>query len=111
MLEVAWDVSQRIASAHSLLSTKAASMVERWGDEYVCVGPWQLADPRRRPAFTAEPGFSAFTESCRALGVPARVGRWEVPGRPRTILVDASALYRSRDEILARLWDEHRVDS
>ena len=111
VFEVSWEVAQKVGGIHTVLSTKARSLVERLGDRYVCVGPWRLADPRRAPTFEDEPGFSGFSESCRALGVPVRVGRWLVPGRPRALLVDASASYRAKDELLGRLWDQYRVDS
>lgn len=111
VFEVAFEVAHKVGGIHTVVSTKARTMAERLGDAYVCVGPWRLADPRRAPVFEDEPGFSGFADSCRALGVPVRVGRWLVPGRPRTLLVDASGFYRGKDEILGRLWDAHRVDS
>ena len=111
MFEVSWEVAHKVGGIHTVLSTKARAMVERLGDGYVCVGPWRLGDPRREPFFEPETGFSGFEESCRSLGVPVRVGRWRVPGRPRTILVDASGFYRGKDEVLGRLWDQYRVDS
>ena len=43
-------------------------------------------------AFEPEPGFESFADSCRELGAPVRVGRWKVPGRPRTILIEFSKL-------------------
>ena len=43
--------------------------------------------------------------------MPVRVGRWKIPGRPRTLLVDASGLYAKKDDFFATLWDRYRVDS
>src|SRR5262245_10214921 len=94
VFEVSWEVANKVGGVHTALSTNAKERVERHGDRYVCVGPWRLGDPRREPTFQDEGGFEGFAESCRALGVPVRVGRWLVPGRPRAILVDSSALYR-----------------
>src|SRR5262245_24217241 len=111
VFEVSWEVANKVGGIHTVLSTKAKSMVARLGDRYVCIGPWRLADPARAPSFADEGGFEGFAESCRSLGIPVRVGRWLVPGTPRAILVDSSALYRSRDDLLARLWDHYRVDS
>lgn len=111
VFEVSWEVAHKVGGIHTVLSTKARSMVERLGDGYVCVGPWRLGDPRREPIFDEDAGFSGFAESCRSLGAPVRVGRWRVPGRPRTVLVDASGFYRAKDDVLGRLWDQDRVDS
>ena len=80
VFEVSWEVANKVGGIHTVLSTKARSMVERLGDRYVCVGPWRLSDPHRSAVFQDEPGFEGFCESCRSLGVPVRVGRWMVPG-------------------------------
>src|SRR6185503_478608 len=40
-----------------------------------------------------------------------RVGRWKIPGRPRTILVEFSSLFAQKDAILAKLWENSKVDS
>ena len=40
-----------------------------------------------------------------------QVGRWEVPGRPLTVLIEFSSLYEKKDGILAGLWESYQVDS
>ena len=109
--EVSWDVCRRAGALHDDLVTRAAKAAEEFGDGYVLVGPWKLRDPETADAFEEEKGFASYTSSCRALGVPVRVGRWKVFGRPRAILVDGSGLVASRDALLTRLWESHRVDS
>ena len=52
-----------------------------------------------------------FLELCREAGFPVKVGRWRIPGRPRTILVEFSKLLQRKDELLAELWTKHDVDS
>lgn len=109
LYEVAWEVCHRIGGVHTVLAGRAAGHVRRHGDDYVCVGPWLLAEPPQ--AFEDDPDGAAFAEGCRAAGLPVRVGRWDVPGRPRTLLVDFSGLIAHKDRLLGELWDRHRVDS
>lgn len=111
LFEVSWEVANKVGGIHTVVSTKARTLVERYGDSYVAIGPWLLSNDRQEQAFEPEPGFEAFAESCRALGVPVKVGRWKIPGRPRTILVEFSSLFAQKDPILAGLWDRHQVDS
>ncbi len=96
---------------HDALVLRAVRAAEAFGDDAVFVGPWRLRDPGLVGVFEDDPAFAAYASSCRALGAPVRVGRWNVPGRPRVILVDASGLHARRDDVLARLWEQHRVDS
>ena len=70
LFEVSWEVCNKVGGIHTVVSTKASTLVRRLADEYVCVGPWLLNNPESDRAFEESPGFEAFTESCRELGVP-----------------------------------------
>jgi phosphorylase/glycogen(starch) synthase len=111
LFEVSWEVCNKVGGIHTVVSTKAKTLVGKLGDEYVAIGPWLLSGGTSGTGFEEERGFEAFCESCRALGVPVRVGRWKIPGRPRTILVEFSGLFAKKDQILARLWEHYKVDS
>ena len=109
LFEVSWEVCNKVGGIHTVVSTKAKTLSSRYGDAYVAIGPWLLAGGREQ--FEEEHGFAEFSESCRALGIPVRVGRWNIPGRPRTILVEFSGLFAKKDGVLAGLWEHHQVDS
>ncbi|MCK6481872.1 MAG: alpha-glucan family phosphorylase [Planctomycetes bacterium] len=111
LFEVSWEVCNKVGGIYTVVSSKAKLLVERFGDEYVCVGPWLLSAQDRESQFEEERGFEEFAESCRRLGVPVRVGRWRIPGRPRTVLVEFTGLLSGKDAWFARLWEKHRVDS
>jgi len=109
LFEVSWEVCNKVGGIHTVVSTKAKTLVARYGDAYVAIGPWLLSGGNHQ--FEEESGFADFCEGCRALGVPVRVGRWRIPGRPRTILVEFSGLFAAKDAVLAGLWERHNVDS
>jgi len=112
LFEVSFEVCNKVGGIYTVLSTKAPTLTERLGDDYICIGPWLLHDAEESPVpFEAEPGFESFEESCREMGLPVQVGRWTIPGRPRTILVEFSSLYEEKDEVLADLWEQYQVDS
>ncbi len=110
LFEVSWEVCNKVGGIHTVVSTKAKTLVERLGDDYVAIGPWILTGGQPSSAFEEEPN-DAFADRCRAMGIPVRVGRWRIPGRPRTILVEFSGLYAQKDEILGELWNDWKVDS
>ena len=111
LFEVSWEVCNKVGGIHTVVSTKAKTLVGKLGDDYVCIGPWMLSGGQAPQAFEEEQGFADFCERCRALGVPVRVGRWKIPGRPRAILVEFSGLYAKKDGILAGMWERFLVDS
>ncbi|MFK7739686.1 MAG: alpha-glucan family phosphorylase, partial [Planctomycetota bacterium] len=119
LFEISWEVCNKVGGIHTVLSSKATTAVARYGDDYVVVGP-QLhsgggggsgnSSGQQLP-FDEEPGHEDFVAACRHAGVPVRVGRWRIPGRPRCILVGFSGLYEDKDGLLAGLWERHQVDS
>ncbi|HLU38732.1 MAG TPA: alpha-glucan family phosphorylase, partial [Planctomycetota bacterium] len=111
LFEISWEVCNKIGGIYTVISSKAKTTVEKFGDDYVTVGPWLLSDTDRSIPFEDDPSFADFAEACREAGTPVRVGRWLIPGRPRTILVEFSKLYQEKDKLLGRLWEDYKVDS
>ncbi|MCE9595253.1 MAG: alpha-glucan family phosphorylase [Planctomycetes bacterium] len=112
LFEVSWEVCNKVGGIHTVVSTKAKTLVARYGDRYVCIGPWLLGNPEIERTFEDETArFAEFADGCRAAGVAVRVGRWKIPGAPRTILVAFSGLFEKKDQVLARLWERFKVDS
>ena len=112
LFEVSFEVCNKVGGIYTVLASKAQTLVDRFGDDYVCIGPWLLRDDEHDPVpFEKERGFEEFEESCRAAGLPVQVGRWAIPGRPRTVLVEFSGLYEQKDAVLTELWERFSVDS
>ena len=111
LFETSWEVANKIGGIHTVVSSKARELVGRLGDDYVAIGPWLHGRDEWAPAFEEEPGFESFRAACADKGIPVRVGRWNVPGRPRTLLIGFSKLFEQKDGILSGLWERHRVDS
>jgi phosphorylase/glycogen(starch) synthase len=112
VFEVSWEVCNKVGGIHTVLTSKAATAVAELGDDdYWTVGPWLLSDTDRSIPFAEDPAYADFADACRAMGLPVRVGRWLIPGRPRCILIEFSSLYDRKDEVLARLWEDYEVDS
>ncbi|MEX1023712.1 MAG: alpha-glucan family phosphorylase [Planctomycetota bacterium] len=111
LFEVSFEVCNKIGGIYTVLSTKAKTLVERFGDTYVCIGPWLLRDDERPVPFEREAGFEHFEATCLNAGLPVQVGRWTIPGRPLAIRVEFSGLYEIKDDVLAELWERFGVDS
>jgi phosphorylase/glycogen(starch) synthase len=111
LFEVSWEVCHKVGGIHTVVATKAKSLADRFGDSYVTVGPWLLSEGNAEKVLDPEPRYDAFSDACRAAGVPVRVGRWRIPGRPLAILVEFTGLYAKKDQILESLWKGFQVDS
>ncbi len=110
LVEVAWEVCQQVGGIYTVLQSKTPSMMERWGDRYCVVGPYNAAAAAAE--FEPEPVADAFgqaVEAMRLRGYDVQVGRWLVSGRPRAVLMNVEACLHRIDEIKYFLWQHHVI--
>ncbi len=112
LFEVAWEVCWQLGGIYTVLRSKIAAMQKRWGDRYCLIGPYNpvtaAVEFDTLPA--EEPYLGAITD-LRNQGIPVHYGRWLVPGRPRTILIDYRARYSHLDSDKYTLWKDHGISS
>lgn len=111
IFEVSWEVCNKVGGIHTVVATKAQTLVDALGDNYITIGP----DIHR------EDGNVEFEEDVNLLrewrqmvyneGIRIRIGRWKVNGRPLVILVEFSSFFNKKDEVLKSLWENYHVDS
>ncbi len=89
LFEVSWEVCNQVGGIYQVLRSKAATMVERWQDDYLLVGPYlpEMADVEFEPE-TATDWIADVVATAGAEGRRVRHGRWLVAGRPRVLLID-----------------------
>ena len=63
LFEVSWEICNKVGGIHTVVSSKARSLVERFGDDYVAVGPWLLTESERDLPFDEDASFAGFAES------------------------------------------------
>jgi len=110
LCEVAWEVCQQLGGIYTALRSKIPAMVERWGNRYLIVGPW---DPDVSPTeFDETTPCGPAGRAARALrdqGFGAHVGTWLVTGRPTTVLLDPRTATDRLADIKYALWDRHGI--
>src|SRR5205085_4597178 len=84
LFEVAWEVCWQLGGIYTVLRTKIQSMLDRWGDRYCLIGPYNPSTAAVEFEERATEGVIRQTlDKLRAEGVNCHYGRWLVPGRPR----------------------------
>ncbi|MBP3730445.1 MAG: alpha-glucan family phosphorylase, partial [Mailhella sp.] len=108
LFEVSWEVCNKVGGIYEVVASKAQHAVTAFHGEYFLLGP----DTRHNTEFTEtdEPGWDALRYALKDKGMRCRFGRWEIPGRPKVILVDAGGRYDS-NQLLRKLWERFGVDS
>ncbi|MDR1763287.1 MAG: glycogen/starch synthase [Dysgonamonadaceae bacterium] len=112
IFESSWEICNKVGGIYTVLSTRAKTLKEEYEDRVIFVGP-DIWDGTENPDFkeskTLLKGWKSKVKEQYNLNV--RVGRWNVPGEPLTVLVDFRPLYEKKDEIYARMWEKFGVDS
>lgn len=119
VFETSWEVCYKVGGIHTVLSTRARTMVEEHGaDNILFVGPLfgdgDLAKREFVP-FSSKRGkhgkwFSWAEEASERLNLPIRVGQWNVPGQPFVALVDHSALFEQKGILYYEAWERYGID-
>ncbi len=108
LFEVSWEVCNKVGGIYEVVASKARFAMDSFGGEYFLLGP----DTGRNTEFTEtdEPYWDAIRYPLKDKDLHCRFGRWEIPGRPRAILVNANGRYDS-NQLLRQLWERFGVDS
>lgn len=111
VFETSWEVCNKVGGIYTVLSTRAKTLKETFGDSLVFIGPdvWGKKD---NPLFVEDKKlYTEWRTAIHREGFSARIGRWAVPGTPVVILVDFSNFYEQKNDIYERAWHDFSVDS
>ena len=108
--EVAWEVCQKVGGIYTVVKTKIPAMLERWGDNYCLIGPYnpQSAAIEFEETSADEPVRSTLRELKHA-GISCYFGRWLVPGKPKVLLLDHRIRHVMLDTDKFWLWKDHGI--
>ncbi len=111
IFESSWEVCNKVGGIYTVLSSRAKTLQERFGDNIIFIGPdfWQ---EQESPYFLEDKTlFAEWQWEAKEQGINVRVGRWTIPGKPIAILVDFKPYFEKKNEIYTWLWHQYQVDS
>jgi phosphorylase/glycogen(starch) synthase len=112
IFEVSWEVCNKIGGIHTVISTKAKTVVQTMGDQYIAIGPDVWRENEEHPEFEEDLSlFSDWKEHAFREGLRVRIGRWKISGHPVAIMIDFTPYFNQKDEIFKSLWESYKLDS
>lgn len=113
LFETSWEVCNKIGGIYTVLSTKAKNLQKLYKDKVIFIGPdvWTTSTPS--PYFVESKTLMRtwLSKADLPTGVTVRVGRWNIPGRPVSILVGFEGMYAVKDAFYGEMWHRFGVDS
>ncbi len=112
LFEVSWEVCNKIGGIHTVISTKAFSVVKELQDRYITIGPDVWRENKEHPEFEEDDQlFREWRENASRDGIRVRIGRWKIAGNPISIMVDFTTFINQKDEIFKSLWETYKLDT
>ncbi len=108
LFEVSWEVCNKVGGIYAVVSSKILEALATFGENYFLLGP----DLGSNPDFeeTDEPCWQELRQETDRRNLSCRFGRWNIPGRPKVILVGYRDRY-DQSQLLFSLWNRYGVDS
>jgi phosphorylase/glycogen(starch) synthase len=112
VFETSWEVCNKTGGIHTVLSSKANTLVEQFNDNVIFIGPDVWRGPHDNPEFIPDNQlFPEWQEVLKGEGFRVKTGRWNIAGKPIVFLVDFSPFVGQKNEILAKFWERFQLDS
>ena len=110
VFETSWEVCNKVGGIYTVLSTKAFTAVQNYGNNYICIGP-ELSKEDNSDFIEDLSLFRNWRELAQNEGLRIRTGRWNISGNPIVILVDFTPFFEKKNEILTQFWLKYKLDS
>lgn len=112
IFESSWEVCNKVGGIYTVLSTRAKTLHDVYGDKLFFIGP-DFWIGKENPLFIESDNLCAAwrEHALKEGGLKVRVGRWNIPGEPIVILVDFTPFFARKNEIYGEMWNDFRVDS
>ena len=111
VLESSWEVCNKVGGIYTVLSSRAKTLQSAMRDKIIFIGP-DFGGDVQSEYFSEDPSlYAQWQDAAAKAGIKARIGRWNVPGNPVTILVDFKPYFEVKNRLYGWLWEHYGVDS
>lgn len=112
LLEVSFEVANKVGGIYTVLKEKAPYMKEKFGDNYLVIGPFnQNKNSQDFTPFAPPEDFEQVIATTGRYGVKVCYGEWLIEGRPKGFLIDGENLLSKLSVLKYELWDRYKIDS
>ena len=112
LFEVSWEVCNKVGGIYTVIATKSLYLMSQLKRHHILIGPDVWMNTESNPDFIEDPQlYHNWKTQAAAEGLRVRIGRWNVPGTPISILVDYKHFLPDQNRIMTEYWKRFGVDS
>jgi len=102
IFETSWETCNKVGGIHTVVSTKALTLKQIYGDNLIMIGPDLWRDSTPNPEFDEDPNiFANWKIVAEKEGLRIKSGRWKIPGSPIVIMIDFSPFISKKNDIFS----------
>lgn len=101
LLEIAWEVCNKVGGIYTVIKSKAPYISERWRDQYCTLGPQTSAElpVEFQPNPDMNDAFGKAVAALRKEGLDINYGYWLIPGKPKVVLFNIQSVMPNIERI------------
>lgn len=112
LFETSWEVCNKVGGIHTVVSTKAKTLVGKLNSNLILIGPDIRKENMENQEFEEDYSlFKSWKSYAQSKGLKIRIGKWKIIGEPIVVLVDFSQYFSQKDDIFSDFWEEYGLDS
>jgi glycosyltransferase involved in cell wall biosynthesis len=112
IFESSWEVCNKIGGIYTVLSTRARTLQDLFKDKIIFIGPDSGSEISQADFIEDKTFLKEWKEQFFEKDkIKVRTGRWNIPGKPRVILINFHFCYEIKDKIYYRMWEKFGIDS
>jgi phosphorylase/glycogen(starch) synthase len=112
IFETSWEVCNKVGGIHTVISTKALTLVNEYKSKYILIGPDVWRDTASNPEFVEDAQlFKSWRAQANKEGLHIKIGRWNIAGNPVVVIVDFQSFTPQRNAIFSKFWETYKLDS
>jgi glycogen synthase len=113
IFESSWEVCNKVGGIYTVLSTRVRTLLNLFKkDKIFFIGPFLHKKESNIEFIESETILDSWRKYANEQeGLKVRVGYWNIPGKPITILVDFLPFYEEKDIIYFQMWEKYHIDS
>jgi len=113
LFEVSWEVCNKVGGIHTVVATKAVTLVNELQNNLILIGPDLIKDDSGgNHEFIEDPQlFSTWKKHAESEGLFFKVGRWNINAHPIAISLNFSNHFTEKDKVFFELWEKYKLDS
>ncbi len=111
LFEISWEVCNKVGGIYTVVRSKAEVISEHLKNNYLLIGPYFPENSSEFTEAVPPPKLRDVFSELKKQNILCHYGFWEIPGRPRVVLIYPYQSSTSPNEVKRLFWDKFRIDS